>query len=63
MKLVEFRGASREIDAIYIDRGPVWINPELVSGVYDHTILIDGHKIRVMEDVNELVKKLTEVEG
>jgi len=61
MNLIEFRGAARDEisgQTEYTDRGPVWVNPEHVSCVYDHTILIDGHKIRVMEPMEEIVSRI-----
>ena len=60
--LIEFRGATRDEmsgQTEYTDRGPVWINPYRVSCVYDHTILIDGHKIRVMETTDEIMDAIT----
>lgn len=53
---VEFRGAAKDGD-LYTDRGPIWINPALVAGFYDHTILIEGNKIRVMETTDEIIKR------
>lgn len=61
--LIEFRGATRDELAgqvEYTDRGPVWVNPGRVSCVYDHTILIDGHKIRVMETTDEIMNAITQ---
>jgi len=61
--LIEFRGAARDELAgqvEYTDRGPVWVNPSRVSCVYDHTILIDGHKIRVMETTDEIMNAITQ---
>lgn len=62
MTLIEFRGAARDDLAgqiEYTGRGPVWINPCRISCVYDHTILIDGHKIRVMETAEEIMNAIT----
>ena len=61
MNLIEFRGATRDelagqID--YTDRGSIWINPALVAGFYDHTILIEGNKIRVMETADGIRERL-----
>lgn len=60
MDLIEFRGATRDEMAgqiEYTDRGPIWINAALVAGFYDHTILIEGNKIRVMETTDEIVER------
>ncbi len=63
MNLVKFMGAAMTEDEHgerdYVERGPIWINPEMVAGVYDHTILISGHKIRVMESSPEIVARIT----
>ena len=56
--LIEFQGASRDDLGQYSERGAIWINPAQVSAIYDHTILLDGHKIRVMETEPEIIKKL-----
>lgn len=53
---VEFRGAIKDGDD-YTDRGSIWINPALVAGFYDHTILIEGNKIRVMETTDEIIER------
>ena len=37
------------------------INVCRMDGYYDHTILIDGYKIRVMETFDEITQKLKEV--
>ena len=54
---VEFRGAIKDGDD-YTDRGSIWINPALVAGFYDHTILIEGNKIRVMETADGIRERL-----
>ena len=56
--LIEFQGASRDELGQYSERGAIWINPAQVSAIYDHTILLDGHKNRVMETEPEIIKKL-----
>ncbi|MBR3333147.1 MAG: hypothetical protein IKG23_02545 [Clostridia bacterium] len=57
---IEFRGATKNGDQ-YTDRGPIWINPALIAGFYDHTILVEGNQIRVMETAEEIYCKLKEV--
>ena len=61
---VTFQGASAEIDddgkiIDYVPRGEVVINVGRINAVYDHTILTGGHKIRVMETLDEIRRKLT----
>ncbi len=62
MSLVEFMGATASEDERgnreYKPRGPIWINPDLVAGVYDHTILTSGNMIRVMENVDQILEKI-----
>ena len=57
--LVELHGAVKRDDDSYIDRGPVYINKDMIAAVYDHTVLLtDGCKIRIMETAEEGVNKL-----
>ena len=62
MKLVMFTGAKSFEDEDggrkYIPRGPVFINPNAVCGVYDHTILTGDKAIHVLEEGYEIKKKL-----
>lgn len=62
MMFVEFTGANmRETDEgrEYTERGPIGINPAMVSGYYDHTILLgSNHKVRVMESIEEIRLRL-----
>lgn len=62
MTLIKFMGATMTEkdngEREYQQRGPVWINPDMVAGVYDHTILISGNRIRVMQNLNEILAKL-----
>ena len=60
---VSFMGAATDIDddgriTEYIPRGEVVINVAQISAVYEHTIIIMGHKIRVMETLEEIKAKL-----
>lgn len=65
MMLVRFTGAAvtQRDDGTreYTPREDIYINPELVAGVYSHTIMIPGNKIRVMEDLTEIRRRLREV--
>lgn len=60
---VTFMGAAGEIDddgkiLEYTPRGEVVINVGRINAVYDHTILTGGHKIRVMETLDEIRQKI-----
>ena len=60
---VRFMGAATDIDddgriTDYVPRGEVVVNVMQIGAVYDHTLLIMGHKIRVMETMDEIMKKL-----
>ena len=60
---VNFTGATTEIDDDgriigYVPRGDIVVNIALVNAAYDHTILTGGHKVRVMETLEEIRRKL-----
>ena len=60
---VEFTGATGSADdegkiSDYIPREKITINISRVSGFYDHTILADGRKIRVMETYAQIALKI-----
>ena len=60
---VTLMGAATDIDdegkiIDYAPRGEVVINVAQIGAVYDHTIIIMGHKIRVMETLEEIRRKL-----
>ena len=63
-KFVTFQGAAVTFadDAnelpVYKPRGEITLNPERIDAVYDHTIIIGGHKIRVMENYEEIKRKV-----
>lgn len=61
--LASFMGATTEIDddgriIDYIPRGEIVINVAQICAFYDHTIMVCGHKIRVMETLEEIRRKL-----
>ena len=60
---VSFQGAVSDIDddgAIdYSPRGEIVINVSQIAAFYDHTIVIMGRKIWVMETLDEIRRKLT----
>lgn len=64
INLIKFRGAKEHFDddgnKTYEEREPFWANEAAVQGVYDHTIVIVGRNIKVMETEEEIVKKLGE---
>lgn len=43
---------------VYQNLGPVWVRDSAVVGFYDHCILTKGDKIWVMEDFNEIARRL-----
>ena len=60
---VEFQGAVCDIDDAgnmvdFVPRGPIVLNISTITGYYDHTILIEGRKIRVMETCDEISRKI-----
>ena len=61
----EFRGAAMEFDddgknvGVY-PRETIMINVKMIEGFYDHTILLDSRKVRVMETLAEIWKKIGE---
>lgn len=62
---VEFQGATGSTDDCgqlleYIPRDKITVNVIRISGFYDHTILIDGRKIRVMDTYNQIALKILE---
>ena len=62
---IEFTGASGSLDddgmlKDYVPRDKITINVNRISGYYDHTILVEGRKIRVMDSYNEIALKILE---
>lgn len=64
MKTVTFEGAELSLsDDInhpfnYTPRGAITINLDRIDAYYDHTILVGGHKIRVMDTFDEIRQKI-----
>lgn len=63
--MVEFTGAEilfdddgRKVD--WTPREKICVNIARVDGYYDHTILVDGRKIRVMETYAQIALKILE---
>ncbi len=62
MKLIKLMGASMaENDSgvrEYKARGPVWIRPEAVTVVYEHTVCTEANTIRVMQTSEEIMQRI-----
>lgn len=65
MKMVEFEGAmmttTEDGMTVYAPRGKITLILGAIVGFYDHAILTESNKIRVMEDYESIKAKLTEV--
>ena len=62
-RFVEFEGAMAETDEdtgklVFFPRGSIHINVLQIGGFYDHTILLFGNKIRVMETEAQIYMKI-----
>lgn len=62
---IEFEGATGTIDEEtntlkFTPRGPIWIQLDNIGAYYDHTILMFGNKIRVMETAAQIAVKIME---
>lgn len=60
---VEFEGALAEKfddELTFTPRGKISLNPARIAGYYDHTILVDGYKIRVMDTYAQIALKILE---
>ena len=60
---VEFMGAACDIDDAgnmvdFVPRGPIVLNVSAITGYYDHTALVEGRKIRVMETCEQITRKI-----
>ena len=63
VSFVEFYGAAMGYDEDgklidIVERDPIVINVSRIDSYYDHTILVAGRKVRVMETRNEITRKL-----
>ena len=60
-RFIKFTGAK----ATYNDEGErkfepreaIWINPQKICGFYEHTILVNGQQIRVMESIDQKISR------
>ena len=62
---IEFTGATGSVDddgflRNYVPRDKITINLARISGFYDHTILVEGRKIRVMDSYSQIALKVLE---
>lgn len=59
---LSFQGAAVEFDddgrLSYLPRGEVVVNIGRIGAYYDHTLVIEGHKIRVMDTVSQIRRKI-----
>ena len=68
-EFIEFMGASRvaseEDEKLwdYKPRGSIYINVDLIAAFYENTIIIDNHKIRVMETLDEIREAIRNARG
>ena len=64
---IELEGANTALDdsgaMVYTPRGKMIIQTENIGGYYDHTILMMGNKIRVMDTAEEITRKIMEARG
>ena len=66
-RVVEFEGALAEVNEDtgkleFVPRGVIYINVNKIGGFYDHTLLLFGNKIRVMETAAQIYVKIKESE-
>jgi hypothetical protein len=65
-RFVEFEGAMAHADddgrLEFVPRGPININVHRIGAYYDHTIILFGSKIRVMETAAQIALKIMEAE-
>lgn len=59
---VVFRGALMDVDddgnVSYTPRKSVIVNTDQIGAAFDHTVIVMGHKIRVMEELEEIGNKI-----
>ncbi len=64
MKFIKFTGAHMETEdngrVTYSPWDVIVVNMEQIGAVYDHTIVIMGHKIRVMESLEEIIERISD---
>ena len=66
---VEFMGAARVLSDdddelwAYKPRGPISLTLDKIIGFYDNTVITDGHKIRVMENYEQIKEAINNAAG
>jgi len=59
---IKFTGAHMETEdngrVTYSPWDTIVVNMAQIGAVYDHTIVIMGHKIRVMESLEEIMQRI-----
>lgn len=65
--MIRFQGAQivnikENGEREYRAQGPIWLRVEAIVGYYDHTVLVGGHKIRVMETAEQIGRMVREHE-
>lgn len=65
--MIRFRGArladvKENGDREFKFRENIWLRAEAIIGYYDHTVLVSGYKIWVMETAEEIGEKVREYE-
>ena len=60
--MIEFEGAAVEMEddgsKIYHPRGRISIRANMIQMYYDHTVVVYGNRIRVMETYEEIKEKM-----
>ena len=45
-------------ERVFTPRDAIWINPAMIGAIYEHTILINGQTVRVMESLDQILRAL-----
>jgi len=60
--MIRFTGANVTVsddgEREYTPRGPIWLRCEAIIGYYEHTVLVGGLKIWVMETAEQIGEKV-----
>lgn len=61
-RFIKFTGAkcthTDEGEREFEPREAIWINPQMICAFYEHTILINGQKVLVMESIDQILREL-----
>ena len=58
IRLTGARCTTVDDKTVYTPRGDIYINRDQVVCFYDHTVIVAGHPIRVMDEEKELYRKI-----